>query len=122
MTKEVLNGDKRICLAITDENAGSDVANLTCVAKLSECGKFYIVNGTKKWITNGMFSDYFVTAVRTGDEGIFGVSMLLIERSEGLITKPIKTSYSPAAGTAWITFTNVMVPIENLLGEENLGF
>ena len=80
---EVLNGDKRICLAITDENAGSDVANLTCVAKLSECGKFYIVNGTKKWITNGMFSDYFVTAVRTGDEGIFGVSMLLIERSEG---------------------------------------
>ena len=80
---EVLNGYKRICLAITDENAGSDVANLTCVAKLSECGKFYIVNGTKKWITNGMFSDYFVTAVRTGDEGIFGVSMLLIERSEG---------------------------------------
>ena len=82
---EVLNGDKRICLAITDENAGSDVANLTCVAKLSECGKFYIVNGTKKWITNGMFCDYFVTAVRTGDEGIFGISMLLIERSEGII-------------------------------------
>ena len=72
-------------MAISDPNTGSDVANLTCVAKLSECGKFYIVNGTKKWITNGMFCDYFVTAVRTGDEGIFGVSMLLIERSDGTI-------------------------------------
>lgn len=69
-----------------------------------------------------MFCDYFVTAVRTGDEGIFGVSMLLIERSEGLKTKQIKTSYSTCAGTAYITFENVKVPIENLLGEENLGF
>ena len=70
-------------MAISDSNTGSDVANLTCSAKLSECGKFYIVNGHKKWITNGTFADYFVTAVRTGDAGIFGVSMLLIERSEG---------------------------------------
>lgn len=83
VTKEVLSGDKRICLAISDPDAGSDVAGLTCVAKLSECGKFYIVNGTKKWITNGTFCDYFVTAVRTGDKGIFGISMLLIERTEG---------------------------------------
>lgn len=119
---EVLNGQKRICLAISDPNAGSDVAGLTCTAKLSECEKYYIVNGTKKWITNGTFCDYFVTAVRTGDEGIFGVSMLLIERSEGLVTKPIKTSYSAAAGTAYITYTDVKVPVENLLGEENRGF
>ena len=69
-------------MAISDPNTGSDVANLTCVAKLSECGKFFIVNGTKKCITNGMFCDYFVTAVRTSDEGIFGVSMFIIERSE----------------------------------------
>jgi alkylation response protein AidB-like acyl-CoA dehydrogenase len=80
----VLSGHKIICLAISDENAGSDVAGLTCTAKLSECGKFYIVNGTKKWITNGNFADYFVTAVRTGEAGIFGISMLLIERSEGI--------------------------------------
>lgn len=47
----ILNGDKRICLAITEPDAGSDVANLTCEAKLSEDGKHYIVNGEKKWIT-----------------------------------------------------------------------
>jgi len=71
-------------LAISDPDAGSDVAGLTCVAEKSPCGKFYIVNGTKKWITNGTFCDYFVTAVRTGGKGIGGISMLLIERSEGL--------------------------------------
>lgn len=48
--------------------------------------------------------------------------MLLIERSQGVSTKIIKTSYSPAAGTAYITFDNVKVPVENLLGEENRGF
>lgn len=47
----ILNGEKRICLAITEPDAGSDVANLTCEAKLSEDGKHYIVNGEKKWIT-----------------------------------------------------------------------
>jgi alkylation response protein AidB-like acyl-CoA dehydrogenase len=45
--------------------------------------------------------------------------MLLIERSEGVVTKPIKTSYSAAAGTAYITFDNVYVPVENLLGEHD---
>lgn len=47
--------------------------------------------------------------------------MLLIERGEGVETKPIKTSYSAAAGTSYITFDNVKVPVENLLGEENKG-
>lgn len=51
----ILSGDKRICLAITEPDAGSDVANLTCEAKLSEDGKHYIVNGEKKWITNGVW-------------------------------------------------------------------
>lgn len=46
---------------------------------------------------------------------------MLIERGEGVETRAIKTSYSPAAGTAYITFDNVKVPVENLLGEENKG-
>lgn len=47
--------------------------------------------------------------------------MVLIERGEGVETKPIKTSYSPTAGTSYVTFDNVKVPVENLLGEENKG-
>lgn len=76
----------------------------------------------KKWITNGTFCDYFATAVRTGKKGMGGISMLLIERSAGVETKPIKTSYSGAAGTALVIFENVKVPVENLLGKEHQGF
>ncbi|KAJ3393449.1 hypothetical protein HDU84_001939 [Entophlyctis sp. JEL0112] len=119
---DVLLGNKRICLAITEPYAGSDVANIRCTATKSPCGKFFIVNGVKKWITNGHFSDYFVTAVRTGGQGPNGISMLLIERSEGLETKQMKTSYSSVAGTAYITFDNVKVPVENLIGKEGGGF
>mmetsp|Transcript_46066 Transcript_46066/g.87891 ORF Transcript_46066/g.87891 Transcript_46066/m.87891 type:complete len:529 (+) Transcript_46066:170-1756(+) len=119
---EVLLGQKRICLAITDPGAGSDVANISATATRTPCGKYFVVNGVKKWITNGHFADYFTTAVRTGGPGIGGISLLLIERSEGLTTKPIKTSYSPAAGTSYVFYENVKVPVENLLGEENNGF
>jgi alkylation response protein AidB-like acyl-CoA dehydrogenase len=56
-------------------------------------GKFYIVNGEKKWITNGTFADYFTTAVRTGGEGAMGVSLLVIPRSAGGVkTKQMQCS------------------------------
>eukprot|EP00457_Paulinella_chromatophora_P004820 gb/GEZN01004833.1/.p1 GENE.gb/GEZN01004833.1/~~gb/GEZN01004833.1/.p1 ORF type:complete len:524 (-),score=71.08 gb/GEZN01004833.1/:290-1861(-) len=118
----LLKGEKKICLAISEPFAGSDVANIKTTAVKTPCGKFYEVNGVKKWITGGQDSDYFVTAVRTGGKGIPGISMLLIERSEGLKTSIIKTSYSASAGTAYITMEKVMVPVENLLGKENQGF
>ncbi|KAI9347176.1 acyl-CoA dehydrogenase/oxidase [Zopfochytrium polystomum] len=118
---QVLLGNKRICLSITEPTAGSDVANIACTARKTPDGKHYIVNGVKKWITNGHFADYFVTAVRTGP-GMGGISVLLIERGEGLGTKPIKTSYSSAAGTAYVTYDNVKVPVENLIGKEGGGF
>uniref|UniRef100_A0A0B7KIW9 Cytochrome b5 heme-binding domain-containing protein n=1 Tax=Bionectria ochroleuca TaxID=29856 RepID=A0A0B7KIW9_BIOOC len=114
---EVFSGKKKLCLAITEAFAGSDVAGLRTTATKTPDGKHYIVNGTKKWITNGTFCDYFVTGVKTDK----GLSVLLIERGEGVETKPIKTSYSPTAGTAYITFDNVKVPVENLLGRENKG-
>ncbi|CAO3623845.1 unnamed protein product [Cunninghamella blakesleeana] len=115
---ELITGRKRICLAITEPYTGSDVASIRTTAKLSPDGKHYIVNGVKKWITNGVFADYFSVAVKTDK----GITMLLIERDDNVETKPIKTSYSPAAGTAYITFDNVKVPVENLLGEEGKGF
>lgn len=115
---EVLSGKKKMCLAITEAFAGSDVAGLRTTAELSEDGSHYIVNGTKKWITNGMWSDYFVTGCKTKK----GFSVLLIERSEGVETKKIKTAYSAAAATTFVEFDNVKVPAKNLLGEEHKGF
>ncbi|KAK4990141.1 hypothetical protein LTR50_002771 [Elasticomyces elasticus] len=120
---DIVNGDKRICLAITEPDAGSDVANLTCEAKLSEDGKHYIVNGEKKWITNGIWCEYFTTAVRTGGEGMNGVSVLLIERSfGGVSTRRMDCQGVWSSGTTYVTFEDVKVPVENLIGKENQGF
>ena len=120
---DILDGNKRICLAITEPDAGSDVANLTCEAKLTEDGKHYIVNGEKKWITNGIWADYFTTAVRTGGPGAGGVSMLLIERAHGGVsTRQMNCQGVFSSGTTYITFEDVKVPVENLIGKENKGF
>ncbi|KAI1871417.1 uncharacterized protein JN550_004411 [Neoarthrinium moseri] len=119
----ILAGEKRICLAITEPDAGSDVANLTCEAKLSEDGKHYIVNGEKKWITNGIWCDYFTTAVRTADKGMNGVTLLLIERDMGGVsTRRMDCQGVWSSGTTYITFEDVKVPVENVLGKENQGF
>ena len=118
VSNEVLSGKKKICLAVTEAFAGSDVAGLRTTAKLSDDGEHYIVNGTKKWITNGVWADYFVTGCKTET----GFSVLLVERTEGVETKQIKTSYSSAAGTTFIEFENVKVPKRNLLGPEHKGF
>ncbi|KAF8338967.1 acyl-CoA dehydrogenase/oxidase [Cantharellus anzutake] len=112
VTNEVFEGKKWLCLAISEAFAGSDVAGIKCTARKSEDGKFWIVNGTKKWITNGMFSDYFTK----------GFTMLLIPRGPGVSTTYIKTSYSSASGTAYVTFDNVRVPINHTLGEVDQGF
>lgn len=118
----VLTGEKQSCLAISEPYAGSDVAGIKCTAEKTADGKHYIVNGIKKWITEGMTADYFVTAVRTGGPGAKGMSLLLIERGEGVETKQMKTTYSTAAATALVIFSDCKVPVSNLMGKENEGF
>merc|ERR1712178_543150 len=92
--KELLLGDKQSCLAISEPFAGSDVASIRTTAELTPDGRHYIVNGVKKWITEGMTADVFVTAVRTGGPGAKGISMLVIDRDDGVETNLIKTTYS----------------------------
>jgi hypothetical protein len=71
-----------------------------------------------RWITGGFWSDYFSVACRTGKNKL---TMLLIERDDNVDTKKIHTSYSKSAGTSYITFDNVKVPVENILGKEGQG-
>lgn len=118
VTEEVLSGKKKMCLAITEAFAGSDVAGIRTTAEVSEDGKHYIINGTKKWITNGMFSDYFVVGCKTKK----GFSVILVENGEGVDKKLIKTSYSTAAATTFLQFDNIKVPRNHLLGKEDQGF
>ncbi|KAI9457128.1 peroxisomal acyl-CoA-dehydrogenase [Russula earlei] len=114
---DVLAAKKFICLAISEAHAGSDVLGMKTTAVKSEDGKYWIINGEKKWITNGHFADYFTTGCKTED----GLTVIVIPRQEGVTTTPIKTSYSQTAGTAFVTFDDVRVPVENTLGPEGGG-
>eukprot|EP00435_Cladocopium_sp_Y103_P009540 s3661_g2.t1 len=118
----IIKGDQTCVLSITEAFAGSDVAGLRTTAVLDASGENYIVNGTKKWITGGMYADWFVTAVRTGKTGAGGISMMLIPRSDAVQTKIMKSKYSSAAGTAYVTYENCIVPKKYLIGTENKGF
>lgn len=116
----IIKGEKRICLAISEPYAGSDVAQIRTTAEMAPDGSWH-VNGVKKWITGGMVADYFTTLVRTAEHG---PCMLLLDRGDGstLSTKPIKTSYSPAAATSYVEIYKNVVPKENLIGKPGMGF
>ncbi|KAG5744279.1 hypothetical protein H9Q70_013013 [Fusarium xylarioides] len=103
--------------------AGSDVANITTTATLS--GNEYIINGTKKWITNGMMADYASIAVRTGGEnsGGKGISLILVPLKDhpGVTRRRLKVAGQIVAGTSFIELDDVRVPRETLIGRENEG-
>ncbi|CEP09878.1 hypothetical protein [Parasitella parasitica] len=121
VVSDCLAGTKTICLAITEPSGGSDVAGLQTEAK--DMGDHYLLNGEKKWITNGVYADYFCVAVRTGKPGFGGISLLLVEREmPGVSTRQMKCSGVWPSGTAYVTFEDVKVPKENLIGKENKGF
>lgn len=118
-----LRGEQFICLAISEPLAGSDVANLRTTAVKDPSGEFYVVNGEKKWITSGCSADFFTVAVRTGGPGAKGISLLLVEReTPGVETVRMKTMGWWMSNTAFVTFSDVKVPVANLIGEENGGF
>ncbi|KAJ7229128.1 acyl-CoA dehydrogenase/oxidase, partial [Mycena pura] len=112
---EVLSGKKYLALAISEAFAGSDVNGIQACPVRD--GDYWVVTGTKKWITNGTFAHYFTTGCRTET----GFTVILIERDENLSTKAIKTSYSSTAGTAYVTFDHVRVPVGNTLGKVGNG-
>jgi alkylation response protein AidB-like acyl-CoA dehydrogenase len=110
----VISGESRFCLGITEPDgrspliesasyilnrllAGSDVANISTTAERR--GNVYIVNGAKKWITNGMWADYCTAAVRTGGPGKGGISALVIPlHAKGVSRRKILNSGVSASG------------------------
>ena len=121
----LLTGKKRACIAITEPGAGSDVANIETVAEKTADGTAYIVNGTKKWITNGLWADYATMAVRTGpsDSGAKGLSLLVVplKNHPGVSVRKIEVSGSKSSGTAYIDLSDVRIPVSNLIGTEGAG-
>jgi alkylation response protein AidB-like acyl-CoA dehydrogenase len=118
-----VSGELITAIAMSEPGAGSDLAGIRATAVRD--GDDYIVNGAKTFISNGILADLVVTVVKTDpDAGHKGISLLVIERGmEGFERgRNLDKIGQKAADTAELFFTDVRVPAENLLGEENRGF
>jgi acyl-CoA dehydrogenase len=118
-----IRGERIAALGITEPGAGSDVAGIRTFARKVDGG--YVVNGSKTFITNGVRADFVVTAVKTTEEGgHHGISFLILEREmDGCEpSKKLEKLGWLASDTGELAFSDVYVPDENLLGEENRGF
>ncbi|WP_103863738.1 acyl-CoA dehydrogenase family protein [Aquimarina sp. I32.4] len=117
-----ISGDKIGCLGITEPFGGSDVAGMRTTAVKE--GEYYIINGSKTFITNGVYSDYLVIAAKTTPElGNKGISIFVIDRdTPGVSATKLEKLGWKASDTGEIAFDNVKIPADNLMGEENKGF
>lgn len=118
-----IRGEKIGALGITEPGAGSDVAGLSTTAKRD--GDFYVVNGAKTYITNGVRCDFVVLAVKTDpSKGHKGLSLLVVEKgTKGFgVSKKLKKLGWRASDTGELFFEDCRVPVANRLGEEGAGF
>jgi acyl-CoA dehydrogenase len=120
--RPTLRGEKIGSLAITEPGGGSDVGHLT--TKATRDGDDYILNGAKTYITSGVRADYVVTAARTGGPGAAGVSLIVVDKgTPGFeVTRKLDKMGWRSSDTAELSYTDVRVPVANLIGEENTGF
>jgi acyl-CoA dehydrogenase len=124
--RPALTADKIAALAITEPQAGSDLSRLEATAR--EDGDHLVVDGEKRFIVNGCFADFFVTAVRTGGPGGSAtsrgdLSLCVVERESPGVQVVANDCVSwRASGMADVSFRSVRVPRENLIGRRNSGF
>ncbi len=115
-------GDAIGCLCITEPFGGSDVAGMRTTAVKKDDA--YIINGSKTFITNGVYSDYLVVAAKTSPElGNKGISIFVMDRdTPGISATKLDKLGWRASDTGEIAFDNVEIPASNLMGEKNQGF
>ncbi len=119
----IVSGELITAIAMTEPGIGSDLAGMSTSARRE--GDHYVVNGAKTFITNGINADLIITAAKTDpSERHRGISLLVIERGmEGLTRgRNLEKIGQHAQDTAELSFADVCVPVENLLGEEGQGF
>jgi acyl-CoA dehydrogenase len=120
--RPTLSGEKIGSLAITEPGGGSDVGHLT--TRATRDGDDYIINGAKTYITSGVRADFVVTAARTGGPGAAGVSLIVVDKATpGFeVTRKLEKMGWRSSDTAELSYTDVRVPVSNLIGAENSGF
>lgn len=123
-----VSGEEMWAIAMTEPGTGSDLAGMKSTAKLSEDGTHYVLNGAKTFITGGVHADRVIVCARTApareDDRRFGISLLAVDAaSEGYsVGRKLDKVGLRTSDTAELAFTDVEVPVEDLLGEENEGF
>jgi acyl-CoA dehydrogenase len=120
--RPTLAGELIGSLGVTEPDAGSDVARLrTRAVRDGDC---YVVNGAKTYITSGVRADFVTTAVRTGGEGYGGISLLVVDKGTPgfTVSRRLDKMGWRCSDTAELSFVDVRVPAENLVGSENSGF
>jgi len=117
-----ISGEKIGCLCITEPFGGSDVAGMRTTAIRKE--NSYVINGSKTFITNGVYSDYLIVAAKTDPSSKHaGMSIFIIDRdTPGISATKLDKLGWKASDTGEIAFDNVVVPSENLMGQEGKGF
>ena len=120
--RPTLAGEMIGSLAVTEPGGGSDVAGIT--TKAVRDGDRYIVNGAKTFITSGVRADFVTTAVRTGGPGHGGISILVVDTDTPgfTVTRALRKMGWHCSDTAELSFLDVEVPADNLVGEEGRGF
>jgi acyl-CoA dehydrogenase len=120
--RPTLSGDAIGSLAITEPDGGSDVAGIRTTAKRD--GDQYVLNGAKTYITSGVRADFVVTAVRTGDSGAHGISLVVVEKGTPgfTVSRKLEKMGWLCSDTAELSYVDVRVPAENIVGAENSGF
>ena len=119
----IASGELITAVAMTEPGAGSDLSGIRTSARRD--GDHFVVNGAKTFITNGINADLVITAVRTGEDKHKGISLMIIERGMPGFERGrnLDKLGLHSQDTAELSFTDVRVPVQNLLGgEEGLGF
>ena len=118
----VISGERIAALGVTEPGCGSDVASLRTTARVD--GGDYIINGAKTFITNASFADFITLAVRTGDEGFGGVSLVLFPTdTKGFsVGRKLDKLGTRSVDSCEIAFDNCRIPRRNVIGQENMGF
>src|SRR4051812_49292998 len=113
---------KLASFCLTEPDAGSDVSSMRTTAVKQ--GDKYVINGTKCFITNGSHADWYTVYAKTDKEaGHRGISAFVVPKDAGVtVDKKEDKLGQRASDTAMISFNDVEIPAENLLGEENKGF
>lgn len=120
---QLASGSKLAAFGLTEAEAGSDAGSIRTIA--SKDGDFYILNGTKQWITNGGEADiYTIFAMTNPEKGVRGASAIIVEKgTEGFeFGKKEDKLGIRASATRELIFTDCRVPKENILGNEGMGF